>query len=148
MNNNKQQMKKIEITRVEKHGSAEQEYVLMRSNIRGNIEGLMIIDQTQKEGKPSNLHRHPYFFPDLIVNPGEYISLRTGKHVTGKNYVKGTLSDKKTVCHRFFWGLESPVWNDTGKEAVELRYTVILDSKDLGDSEDLFSALRLLKSKK
>lgn len=63
--------------------------------------------------KVSNKLRHFFWFPAVNVKAGERIVLRTG---LGTN---GTFNNSAGIkTHRFFWGLKSAVWNNTGDAAV------------------------------
>lgn len=57
--------------------------------------------------------RHTYWFPDKNVNKGDLISVWTK---SGEN--KKTTSKSGNPLHRFYWGLESAVWNDEGDCAI------------------------------
>lgn len=47
------------------------------------------------------------------ADAGDWVSLRTGK---GKN--RSFVNDDGKTVHRFYWGLDHPVWNDDGDAAV------------------------------
>lgn len=73
----------------------------------GSINEFAIVDTTfQEVGAISNLHRHFYSFPNLLVEKGHYIVLYT-KIGTNRISVNGN----KTY-HLLHWNLEVSVWNE------------------------------------
>ncbi|MCD3616437.1 hypothetical protein KX362_23410, partial [Escherichia coli] len=77
---------------------------------------------TYENGQVSNKHRHVYFFPDKSVKKGEYVILFTR---SGKNKTGTWNDDDDTVTHRFYWGLDTTVWNEDGDEALVLKYRIV-----------------------
>lgn len=75
----------------------------------------LVLDTTfDKDGYPSNLHRHTYRFSPLDVKKGEVIFLysKSGK------YRKSNIKDTKTPVHLFYWGLDIQVWNNDGDRVI------------------------------
>ncbi|WLH43932.1 hypothetical protein [Pseudomonas beijingensis] len=100
----------LSILRVEAQGDEKKEYVILRAKEKCNLKEYMIFDETFKsDGSASNKHRHVFIFPDWEVKENEYLYLFTG---TGENK-KGTSKDG-SVASYFYWGLNSPVWNEGG----------------------------------
>lgn len=109
---------KVGINTIKSEGSADKEYVLLDVLEDCDIGEYLIADNTfTDKGTISNKLRHVYWFPDKKVKGGELVSLRTGK---GKN-TEVNNSDGVKV-HRFFWNLESSVWNDNDADAAVLMH--------------------------
>ncbi|CAM4345803.1 hypothetical protein CR156_14955 [Stenotrophomonas lactitubi] len=105
---------KVKIVSIHGHGDESKEYVLLRVLDDCDIGKYQLSDTTYiKDNTVSNKLRHVYWFPDKEVSKGDLVSLWTGigKQATVKN------ANGETV-HRFFWGLKSAIWNDTGDAAV------------------------------
>lgn len=109
--------------------SEKDERIFMKATERCNLSKYLIYDETfDEEGNPSNLFPHMYRLPNILVEKGDFISLRT-QHKNRKNY-KGTLHDNKTPCHFIYWGLDTNIFNNDGdtihlvKIAEELKKTV------------------------
>jgi len=115
----------LKIIDIQKHGSADKEYVLLQASEKGSTAGFLIVDATYREGSLSNVYRHNYFFEEYPFEEGEYIALWTGKRSDGKEYVKGKMKDG-TPLHNFYWGSGAPIWNDAEDDAAHLlRYSII-----------------------
>ena len=70
----------LKIDSIHNHGNASEEYIMLKSIEKVDIGNYAIVDRTfNKEGKVSNIHRHFFRLPSLIVEKGEYVSLRTSK---------------------------------------------------------------------
>lgn len=107
---------KVKIVSVHNHGDSANEYVLLRVEEDCDIGKYVVADSTYTpSGSVSNKLRHMYWFPDKSVKKGEFISLRTG---AGDNTT--VTNDKGIIFHRFYWGLKTAIWNDTGDCAVLL----------------------------
>jgi hypothetical protein len=102
------------IVSIHNHGKAGSEFVLLRANEDFNVEWLILSDSTYTDADHmSNKLRHIFWFPSKNVKKGDYISVHTGK---GTNVT--TKMDSGTPLHRFYWGLGTPVWNNSGDCAV------------------------------
>ncbi|HHG9580228.1 TPA: hypothetical protein ACPY17_004825 [Citrobacter freundii] len=105
---------KVKILSVHNHGDEKEEYVMLKVLEDCDIGDYMIADSTYTgDGRISNKIRHTYWFPDKKVAKGDLVSLWTKK---GTNLERKT--DSGTLVHRFYWGLNQPVWNDDGDCAV------------------------------
>jgi hypothetical protein len=115
----------LQITGLRKQGAADEEYVLLEATADCNLADYILCDTTfTSAGKVSNHLRHTYWFPPKAVKRGEFVILRTG---TGKNGTFTTTA--KQVVHRFFWGLGSAVWNNSGDAAVLLEVSAFAVAK-------------------
>jgi len=107
----------VEIISIHNHGDFDNEYVLLRALEGCDIGRYVLADSTYtSDGKVSNKLRHIYWFPDQAVKKGDLISLWTK---SGKSTI--TESNSGTPIHRFFWGLQTAVWNDDGDCAALLE---------------------------
>jgi len=116
---------KLKILHVKAKGGPNEEFVRLGVLDDCNLVDYGIMDQTFDEaGKLSNKLRHSYLFPDKEVKKGERVILRTG---VGDDR---TDREKKPVVHRFYWGLETSVWNDDTDKVV-LFAAEAIDSKEV-----------------
>ena len=108
----------LKILAIHEQGKAAEEYVLLDVLKDCNLTNYGLADTTYTSSeKISNKLRHFYWFPPTLVKAGELIVLRTGTG-TDDSY-KNT--GGKTV-NRFYWGLKSTVWNNTGDAAVLFNF--------------------------
>lgn len=108
---------KLKIISVHGHGDFDKEHVFLQALENCDIGKYALADSTYTDADHvSNKLRHFYWFADKEIKKGEYVSLWTGK---GTNTV--TKTDKGVPIHRFYWGLDKAVWNDTGDCAVLLE---------------------------
>lgn len=111
----------LTIVKIHKGQDVNSELVLLKASTDLNLKGYAIFDRTfDGNGNETDIFRHIYFFPDLDVEEGDLISLRTGIG----NY-ELTENNKGTPVHRLYWGSEESVWNDEGDTATLIRYQVV-----------------------
>lgn len=119
----------LEIIDIHNNGDAAEEYILLRAIASVNLNDYAVIDRTfDEDGSVSNIHRHFYRFPVQEVKEGEYVSLRTGKGT----YKYDKLKNGKPV-HRFYWGSETPIWNDGNIESAEVLKVATVARKTTGN---------------
>ncbi|WP_442513920.1 hypothetical protein [Pseudomonas promysalinigenes] len=106
----KEDRMKLKILSVKEQGDANAEYLMLQALEDCNLSNYAIVDNTyDSNGAPSNKLRHTYFFPSTQVKKGDYISLHTK---AGRNAKAETTNGNP--LYRFYWGLATSVWNDTG----------------------------------
>lgn len=109
---------KVKIKSVHNHGDQKEEYVFLEVLEDCDIGNHILADSTyQANGKISNKVRHTFWFPEKAVKKDETVSVRTMSHPDGKSYVL-VKDSKGNPCHRFYWGLNAPIWNDEKDAAV------------------------------
>lgn len=119
----------LEIIKIEYKGDAKEEYILLKATKTINVSNYAIVDRTfDEEGNVSNIYRHFYRFPAQQVQEGEYVSLWTGKGI----YNYGKLQNSTSPVHRFYWGSEAPIWNDTSVDSAELLEVKTVARKTTG----------------
>lgn len=105
---------KLKILSIHEQGDAAKEYVRLEVIEDCDLQYYGLADTTYtSKGTISNKLRHFFWFPEKDVKKGERVVLRTGTGTNGEYVIEG---GKKV--HRFFWGLQSAVWNDEGDAAV------------------------------
>lgn len=111
----------FKIVKIENDSNPGNEYVLLEATgDTNNLDGYAIVDKTfTSPGKESNKFRHIFRFPPKAIAKGELISLRTGK---GQPQV--VKNDKGTTIHRYYWNSDECVWNDSGDEAILIKYDI------------------------
>lgn len=115
----------LKIDILKKDGDADMEFIRLKATADVNISKYAIVDKTfNKDGSVSNVHKHYYRFPSKLVKEGEYVSLRTGK---GED--KEDKTDSGIKIHRFYWGSDAAIWNDTKTEKAELLLVSTVESK-------------------
>jgi len=106
------------------NGKQENERLLIKVLQDDNTNNYLVLDTTYgSDGKVSNKHKHPFWFPKVAVKKGDHVVLYSRK---------GTYSTEKhtdnTTIHYFFWNLDSCVWNNDGDKAYLLQIASV-DSK-------------------
>lgn len=105
---------KLKIRSIHEQGKAADEYVLFDVLEDCSMEYFAVADTTYVSATSiSNKLRHFFWFPPARVKKGELVVLRTS--VGTNDSYKNTAG---VMVHRFFWGLKSAVWNNTGDAAV------------------------------
>lgn len=101
---------KLKIKSIHGHGDFDKEHVLLQANEDCNIGHYLLADTTyNRDGTFSNKMKHTYWFLNQDVKKGDYVSVWTK---SGADTV--TKMKDGTPLHRFYWNLETAVWNDTG----------------------------------
>ena len=104
----------LEFIKIHEKGKQDSEYVELKAIEACNLKYYIITDTTySSETSISNKLRHMYWFKSKEVEKGDYILLRTGK---GENTSHANKAG--TTTHIFYWGLGSPVWNNTGDGGI------------------------------
>lgn len=105
---------KMKLTKIHGQGEQDEEYVSLTIKEDCNLSTFLLSDATfDSKGKVSNKLRHTFWFPYLDVEKGDFVRLYTGK---GKN--ESFNNKSKTQTHYIYWGLATPIWNDTGDGGV------------------------------
>jgi hypothetical protein len=118
----------LEIVNIQKHGTASEEYILLKATKAINVNSYAIVDRTfNEDGSISNVFRHFFRFPSHQIKEGEYVSLRTGKGT----YKYDKLTDGRPV-HRFYWGSHASIWNDSNVESAEVLKVETVNKKVTG----------------
>ncbi|KDF41766.1 hypothetical protein [Enterobacter kobei] len=113
----------LKIRGVQNAGEVGKEKLIIKVTADCNLIDFMVMDCTyDDDGQSSNKHRHVYMFPEKEVHVGEYIILYTG---SGTNKIGVLNREDATVTHRFYWGLDTTVWNGDGDEALILQYAIV-----------------------
>lgn len=113
----------LKIIDVKDAGVLEKERVRIKVTADCNLNDYMVMDCTYDDaGQSSNKHRHVYFFPEKAVKKDEYVILYTCE---GEDKTGAWSKQDKTATHRFYWGLETTVWNGNGDEALILEYNIV-----------------------
>lgn len=116
----------LKIYSVENSNIPENEIVRLKTSRKINLKGYALVDRTFSDGiKISNEFRHIFIFPDLEVNPAEFVRLYTGK---GK-YKKEKHYKDNHIIHFLYWNSEQCVWNDKGGDTATLITYNAVDSK-------------------
>lgn len=106
---------KIEILRVEDHGTLESERVYLSVLKDADLKYYIVRDTTYtEEGKFSNKWVHAYEFVGQLVKAGDEVVLYTGKAPKKTEKINGD----KNVRYFYSWGLKECVWNNDGDVAV------------------------------
>lgn len=105
------------ITAVHGHGDQQQERVQLDAVGACDLGHYILADTTYVgPNVVSNRVRHTHWFGDKPLNKGDTVLLHTRQGTANK-----TQRLNGTMVYSVFWGLDVPVWNDTGDAAVLLR---------------------------
>lgn len=104
----------LELVSIHEKGKQDAEYVELKATEACNLKYYIVSDTTYtSETAISNKLRHVYWFAPKDVAKGDYVFLRTGK---GTNTTHANKAG--TTTHVFYWGLATPVWNNTGDAGI------------------------------
>lgn len=116
----------LELLKIENSNTATGEFVRLKATAQVNISSYAVVDRTfDGKGNPTNIYRHFFRFPDLVIGKGDFIRLYTGK---GKDSTY--TNDKGTTTYQFYWGSDECIWNDNGGDAAELLYVKTIERKN------------------
>ena len=105
---------KLKIVKIIERGNAKDERLWLKVLQDADMSFYVVFDTTySSENAISNLQRHAYWFESLKVKTGDNVVLYTRKGT----YNKKANADG-TMSHFLYWGLDHPIWNDTGDCAV------------------------------
>lgn len=105
---------KLRILYVKESGNLQQERVVLKVLSNTDIGNYVVCDTTyHDDDSVSNKLRHIFWFPDKVVNKGDYIALYT-KPGADREFE----NKSKTITHSFHWGIEKSIWNKDGDGAV------------------------------
>lgn len=94
------------------------EYILLQAVEDLQAHNYQIEDRTFKAGRNTNIYRHIFRFPELIVKKGEYIAVFTCPGIPSVAKHNGA------NCQVLYWGSNGCIWNDNESDAVELLKVV------------------------
>lgn len=122
---------KAKIVDIRDAGTLRSERVVLKVVTRTDIGGYLLCDTTYtSDGIVSNQIRHPFWFPDKVVDAGDFVVLYT------KSGTDSAFKNKSgTQTHRFYWGLERTIWNEAG-DGVVLFEVAEWRAKRLAPRED------------
>ncbi|GLH67742.1 hypothetical protein [Geothrix edaphica] len=104
----------LEIIKIHEQGKQDSEYIELRAVEKCDLKYYIVSDTTYtSETSISNKLRNIHWFSAKTVEKGDYIFLRTckGANTSHKNQAG-------TTTHVIFWGLDKPVWNNTGDAGI------------------------------
>ena len=107
----------LKIFDLQKRGNASEEYVVFEATADVNLNRYMVVDKTfTQKGKVSNVHKHPFRFPNQLVKKGEFVVLLTTKGTpeVGK-------MDSGEKAYAYYWGSDAAIWNDGGDQVVLMK---------------------------
>lgn len=100
----------LEIVQIHEAGKEDSEYISLRAVTDCDLKYSLICDTTYtSETTISNKLRHMYWFAPKAIKKGDYVFLYTGD---GTN--TSFTNKANTTTYVFYWGLDEPIWNDTG----------------------------------
>lgn len=113
----------LEIVSLHNHGNADKEYVLLRTTGKVNLHDYILFDNSYGENhKPSNIHRHMYWFPKITLDVNWQVYLFTKE---GTNAARS----ESRICN-LYWNSKSPIWNDD-YDTAHLIETLLVDKKTM-----------------
>lgn len=108
----------LQVVKIHEQGKQNSEYVELKVLANCDLTYYMITDTTYtSETSVSNKLRNVHWFSPKTVEKGDLIFLRTCK---GKN--ESSENKDGTTTHIIYWGLEKPVWNNTGDAAILFQF--------------------------
>jgi hypothetical protein len=111
----------LEIIKVADAGNLQKERVLLRMGESASLINFVLINSnaTDDSGQVIDLNDRVFWFPDTVVNQGDYVRLysKAGDFSTQP----GTYQGKPTTYHNFYWGLERSIWGGPSNAVVVFR---------------------------
>jgi hypothetical protein len=105
---------KAKLLYVKDKGDLKNERVVLKALARIDIGRYMICDTTYNEDDTvSNKLRHTFWFPDKVIEEGDFVALYTR---AGEDREYSNKADTTTYC--FYWGIDRTIWNKEGDAAV------------------------------
>lgn len=96
----------LEILGVAQQEDKGKQRLLLKVTADGNLSDYAVVDNTYKNGIPSNLHQHYYSFPSHPVKKNDHVILYTSE---GSD--RSLPQNDGTKYHFFYWNLDISVWN-------------------------------------
>ena len=105
---------KIALSHIRGKGDLKKERVVFKVLGKTDIGQYLLCESTTTSTAAiSSKLRKVYWFPDKLVNEGDFIAVYTG---LGRN---GEYTNKAgTVTHQMYWGLSESLWGETNSVAV------------------------------
>jgi len=105
---------KVKIMYVKDNGDLAKERIILKALERVDIGRYLLCDSTYNDdGTVSNKLRHTFWFPDKVIEEGDFVALYTKFGADSQHDNKA-----ETTTHYFYWGLDRPIWNKSGDGAV------------------------------
>jgi len=105
---------KVKIEYVKDNGDLANERIVLKALERVDIGRYLLCDTTYNDDETvSNKLRHTFWFPDKVIEEGDFVALYT---TVGTDRQHGNKAGTTTHC--FYWGLDRTVWNKGGDGAV------------------------------
>jgi hypothetical protein len=121
----------LEIIKVADAGDLQKERVILRMAESTTLINFVLINSNAADdaGQVSDLNEHVFWFPDTVVNQGDYVRLysRAGLFTTQQ----ATYAGKPATFHNFYWAKENAVWNLLSNAVVVFRVQNWLSKKVL-----------------
>lgn len=102
-----------------KDAKSSEERLVLYANTDCNTSNYMVFDETfNNDGGKSDKLRHLFLFPPQLIKAGDFVWLYTHK----KGSYDTHHNTSGTTTHKFYWGLEAPIWNKDGDKAYIVHY--------------------------
>jgi len=105
---------KLEIVKIHEKGKQDAEYVELKAKEACTLSDYILSDTTYISPTTiSNKLRHVHWFTPKNLAKGDYVFLRTGNGVDTSHKNRAG-----TTTYVIYWGLGTPVWNNTGDAGI------------------------------
>lgn len=100
---------KLKLRSVAAPGDLEKERLVLDATLDTDVGDYAVLwSGIGSSGGPTSGRKRAYWFPDVSVKAGDVVVLYTKKGERGKKTL-----DAGGTAHFFYWGRESPLWDDS-----------------------------------
>ena len=96
---------KLELRSIQDRGIADKERIVMKANTKVDVGQFAVIEAGFSDGVANSSTRDCYWFPDKVVEEGDWVVLYTK---SGDDREK--VQKSGATAHFFYWGKNSPKW--------------------------------------
>ena len=106
---------RVQIRSVEDKGNVSLERIVLRVEREVDIGDFMLVRTAFVGGNVTTEVMNTFWFPDMLVNGGDIVVV----YSKSGRYRKKQIGDNRQA-HFFYWGQESPLWDDADVAPVLL----------------------------
>lgn len=111
----------LDILKVADAGNLQKERVILRMAESTSLINFALINAnaTDDSGQVIDLNEHVFWFPDVVVNQGDYVRLYSKEGEIKSQ--QGTYEGRPATFHNFYWGKQNVVWGYRSNAVVLFR---------------------------
>lgn len=103
---------KLKITAIRDAGDIAKERIVMKASNALDMGAYVLLQTGFKDGSVNTGIFQSFWFPDKMINEGDFVILYTkAGRASEKDF-------KDVKSHFLYWGKSSPIWSESGRAAV------------------------------